>query len=68
MLRKEISRLKELNREITEVLKQVCKINCLYKDEGAPNLCGNCIIGFALKGDTKTLQEIRERRIRDALN
>jgi hypothetical protein len=57
-LQKENARLKELNREIAKVLRRVCEVGCLYKRESVPNLCGNCIIGVALKEDIAGLQSL----------
>jgi hypothetical protein len=54
----ENTRLKELNGEMAKVLRRVCEVGCLYKGEGVPNLCGNCIIGFALKEDIAGLQSL----------
>jgi uncharacterized Zn finger protein (UPF0148 family) len=57
-LLRENSRLEKLNQEVKKVLKRVCNINCLYKDEGVPNLCANCIVGFGIKENIVMLQEM----------
>jgi hypothetical protein len=54
----DVKKLEELNREIAKVLRRVCEVGCLYKRESVPNLCGNCIIGVALKEDIAGLQSL----------
>ena len=66
-LYEENARLKELNRGMIIALKRVCKISCLYKDEGVPNLCGNCIVRFAINGDIDALERVVHMEVEEGM-
>jgi len=48
-LEEENARLKELNREMVEAIKRVCKGMCDHEYHKAVGLCEDCVVDSALR-------------------